>query len=72
MLVIKLRGLPFEANALSIVDFFEDNVGEENIHFVADKAGGSKPHSGEAFVDCIQGKVFLLLTTTVLKLMIKK
>jgi len=47
--------LPFEANALAIVEFLEHTVEEENIHFVADRPGGNKPHSGECYIDCPKG-----------------
>lgn len=50
--IVRIRGLPFEANALSIVEFFECQVEEYCIHFIQDRPGGNKPHSGEAFVDC--------------------
>ena len=47
---VKLRGLPFDANAGSICEFFEGQVEEWQIHFVQDMKS-SKPHCGEAVVD---------------------
>lgn len=50
--VIKIRGIPFDRNALDICDFFDGKITEEQIHFVSDRVGGTKPHSGDAFIDC--------------------
>ncbi len=52
-LCVRCRGLPFEANAVSIVDFFDGQVDEAAIHFLADRPGGTKPHAGECYVDCV-------------------
>ena len=50
--LVKLRGLPFEANALMICDFFESHIEEWQIHFVQDMKS-SKPHCGECIIDCV-------------------
>lgn len=40
---------------MTIVEFLGGLVEETNIHFVSDRQGGTKPHSGEAFVDVLEG-----------------